>query len=118
MSLRAGFAEIDVSPTKFPVATYFSSSEEIMDPLFAHAAVFDDGATTLALLSFDVVIVKAEYVKRIRDGIASLKSFKFSKSCNSFFISLNSSKGKTTNSFIPFFSKIFGCNASIILSYL
>ena len=78
MELRAGFAEIDISPTKFPVVTYFSSANEVMDPLFAHAAVFDDGTTTLAFLSFDVVIVEVEYVKRIRDGIAALRNIPIS----------------------------------------
>ncbi|MCK5843881.1 MAG: hypothetical protein KAG97_04180, partial [Victivallales bacterium] len=68
MNLHAGFAEIDITPTIFPVMTYLSTAEDVMDPLFAHAAVFDDGRTKLAFLSLDVVIVEAEYADRIRDG--------------------------------------------------
>jgi hypothetical protein len=70
MNLRAGFAETEITPVSFPVRTYFSSATEVMDPLFAHAAVFDDGKTQLAFLSLDVVIVEAEYVARIRKNIA------------------------------------------------
>jgi len=71
MSLRAGFAEMEITPISFPVRTYFSSATEVMDPLFAHAAVFDDGKNKLAFLSLDVVIVEAEYVIEIRKKIAS-----------------------------------------------
>jgi hypothetical protein len=74
MSLRAGFAEIEITPTSFPVRTYFSSATEVMDPFFAHAAVFDDGKTQLAFLSLDVVIVEAEYVLEIRKKIAAQRS--------------------------------------------
>ena len=71
MSLRAGFAEVEISPEYFPVRTYFSSATELMDPLFAHAAVFDDGKTKLAFLSLDVVIVEAEYVIEIRKKVSA-----------------------------------------------
>lgn len=74
MNLQAGFAEIDISPASFPVRTYFSSATEVIDPLFAHAAVFDDGKTQLVFLSFDVVIVEAEYASRIREEISSRKN--------------------------------------------
>lgn len=74
MSLQAGFAEVEISPTSFPVRTYFSSATEVMDPLFAHAAVFDDGKTQLAFLSLDVVIVEAEYVVKIRKEVSIQKN--------------------------------------------
>ena len=71
MSLRAGFAEYDITPTEFPVRTYFSTADSVIDPIYAHAAVFDDGRTIIAFLSLDVVIVEAEYAERIRGGIAA-----------------------------------------------
>ena len=74
MNLRAGFAEIEITPTSFPVRTYFSTVTEILDPLFAHAAVFDDGENKLVFLSIDVVIVEVEYVLEIRKKIAAQRN--------------------------------------------
>jgi hypothetical protein len=74
MNLQAGFAETEITPVSFPVRTYFSSATEVMDPLFAHAAVFDDGKTQLAFLSLDVVIVEAEYVIEIRKKVSAQRS--------------------------------------------
>ena len=71
MNLRVGFAETEITPVSFPVRTYFFSATEAMDPLFAHAAVFDDGKTQLAFLSLDVVIVEVEYVFEIRKKVAA-----------------------------------------------
>lgn len=71
MRLQVGFAEKEITPRTFPVRTYSSSADTVMDPLFAHAAVFDDGKTRLAFLSFDVVIVEVEYVVEIRKKIAA-----------------------------------------------
>jgi len=70
MTLKAGFSEIGITPPVLPVRTYFASADSVMDPLFANAAVFDDGTTIVAFLSLDVVIVEWEYVARIRHGIA------------------------------------------------
>jgi len=64
--MKAGFAQIDISPEYFPIRTYFSQVENIMDPIFAHAAVFDDGKSKFAFLSLDIVIAEWEYVKQIR----------------------------------------------------
>ena len=72
MSLKAAFAEVDISPEYFPVRTYFSSASEVMDPLFAHAVIFDDGLIKLAVLSLDVVIVEAEYAEKIRHKFSTL----------------------------------------------
>ena len=71
MSIEAGFCESDISPNFFPIRTYFSSATEVMDPIFAHAAVYQAGGKILAFLSLDVVIVEWEYVKRIRQQVAS-----------------------------------------------
>ena len=70
MCLQAGFAEADISPQRFPVRTYWSSVDTIIDPLFAHAAVFGDGAGVIAFLSLDVVIVEREYVLKIRERVS------------------------------------------------
>ena len=74
MTLQAGFAEVEITPEYFPVRTYFSSATEVMDPLFAHAAVFYDGKTSMAVLSLDVVIVEVEYVIRIRKKVAAQRN--------------------------------------------
>jgi neutral ceramidase len=70
MTLQAGFHEADISPRSFPARTYWSSADALLDPLFAHAAVFRDDATVIAFLSLDVVIVEREYVERIRERVS------------------------------------------------
>lgn len=70
MCLQAGFARVDITPRQFPVWTYWSLVDAAIDPLFANAAVFRDGTTTIALLSIDVVIVEREYVLKIRKAIS------------------------------------------------
>jgi neutral ceramidase len=55
--LRAGAAEVDVSPQQFPLNMPggFSANmaEGVHDPLYARALVLDDGATQLALVVVD-----------------------------------------------------------------
>ena len=68
---RAGFAEVDVSPIAFPVRTYLGEQDSIDDPIHAHAAVFSDGAETVAVVSVDVVILEWEYVSRIREQVST-----------------------------------------------
>ncbi len=70
MDLQAGFAEADISPRTFPVRTYWSAVDAILDPLFAHAAVFRDDTSVIAFLSLDVVIVEREYVLKIREKVS------------------------------------------------
>jgi len=66
--MRAGFAELDISPARFPVRTYLGRVDRIMDPLYAKAAVFDDGkGGVFAFVSLDVVIVEASYARRIKE---------------------------------------------------
>ncbi|OGV51132.1 MAG: hypothetical protein A2X49_01715 [Lentisphaerae bacterium GWF2_52_8] len=69
MSFKAGFAEIDISPDYFPVRTYMGEVTEIVDPIYAHAAVFSDGKESLAFLSLDIVIIERAYVEKIRAGV-------------------------------------------------
>ncbi len=71
MTLHAGFAKADISPRIFPIRTYLSTAETVLDPLYARAAVFRSGDTTLALLAFDVVIVEWEHVARLRRELAA-----------------------------------------------
>jgi len=66
MSLQAGFAEVDISPKSFPVRTYWSTVDTVIDPLFARAAVFRSGGSMIAFLSLDIVIIEREYVAKIR----------------------------------------------------
>jgi hypothetical protein len=74
MSFQAGFSELDITPEYFPVRTYFSSANEILDPLYVHAAAFSSAGKIIVFISFDVVIVEWEYVERIRKGIAAQRS--------------------------------------------
>lgn len=73
MTIVAGFAEIEITPPKFPVRTYFASANTPLDPLYAHAAVFRHNNTTLAFLSLDVVIVEREYVEKIRCMVSQMR---------------------------------------------
>ncbi len=70
MNLKAGFAEVEINPQTFPARTYWGPVDTVIDPLFAHAAVFHDGASTIAFLSLDVVIVEREYVLAIREQVS------------------------------------------------
>ena len=76
MTIRAGFSQIDITPTQLPVSIYAGSADHVTDPLFACAAVLSDGRVTVAFVSFDVVIVEWEYVRRIRQGIAAQRDIK------------------------------------------
>lgn len=71
--MKAGFAEIDISPEYFPIRTYFGEVNEIIDPLYARAAVFSDGKIPIAFLSLDIVIIEQEYADSIREK-ASLET--------------------------------------------
>jgi hypothetical protein len=70
MSLQAGFSEVEITPQRFPVRTYWTTVESVVDPLYAHAAVFRDATTVIAFLSLDLVIVEREYVERIRRRVS------------------------------------------------
>ncbi|HET7559417.1 MAG TPA: hypothetical protein VFK80_05605, partial [Limnochordia bacterium] len=67
--LRAGFAEIDITP---PLGTEIVGwikrieSRRILDPLYARAAVIESGAKRIALLQLDLCFVPGPLVQRIR----------------------------------------------------
>ncbi|OGV55677.1 MAG: hypothetical protein A2017_03080 [Lentisphaerae bacterium GWF2_44_16] len=68
--MKAGFAEIDISPEYFPIRTYRITPgevNEILDPVYVHAAVFSDGTECIAFLSMDIVIIEQEYADAIRE---------------------------------------------------
>lgn len=69
MRLQAGFHETDISPRTFPVRTYWAPVDRVLDPIFAHAAVFRDDTQVIAFLSLNVVIVEREYVLKIRERV-------------------------------------------------
>jgi len=71
--LRAGIAEIDVSPplgvqlVGYP--TVIRNNTGIHDPLFADCLVLDDGKTRIALVTSDIVGLSKEYVRRLRAAV-------------------------------------------------
>ncbi|MHB8972751.1 MAG: LamG-like jellyroll fold domain-containing protein [Pirellulaceae bacterium] len=63
---RAGAAEVNVSPDKFPVIVsggfLQGRGDQLNDPLFARALVLDDGATRLAIVVVDTLMMPRELV--------------------------------------------------------
>jgi len=70
MSLLSGFSETDITPLEYPIRTYMNTVETFLDPLFAHAAVFQNNETTIILISLDIVIIEWQYVEIIRQKIS------------------------------------------------
>ena len=70
-NIRAGFAEVDICPQRFPARIYWGSTDKVLDPIYVKAAVFATGASKVVMLSFDVVIVEWEYVQALRQGVAA-----------------------------------------------
>ncbi|MCP3965691.1 MAG: hypothetical protein GY750_15150 [Lentisphaerae bacterium] len=68
--MKAGFKQVDISPVYFPIRTYLGAVNEIVDPIFANAAVFDNGIKKIVLISLDIVIIEWEYADRIRKGVS------------------------------------------------
>jgi len=64
--MQAAFFETDITPTYFPIRTYMREVTEVIDPLYARAAAFQDAGTLFAMVALDVVIVEAGIVARIR----------------------------------------------------
>jgi len=70
--LKAGFSKIDITP---PVECYLQGhfdvrmAKKIHDPLFAKAAVFDDGKNKICIVSCDLVGMEKEEVKLARELI-------------------------------------------------
>ena len=77
--LLAGFAEIDISP---PLGTQIAGdigrprpTEEIREPIFCRAAVFEQEDRRLCLLVLDVLGISHERSDQIRDGVAERLGF-------------------------------------------
>ncbi len=72
--LRAGAAEVDITPKQFPLNMpgLFTTRmvERVHDPLYARALVLDDGQTTLALVVVDNIGVAQETCDEAK-GVAS-----------------------------------------------
>lgn len=70
--LRAGFAEVDITP---PVGVRKCGwnnklhSTSVRDPLFARVAVLEAGAGRIALVSLDLLFVHREETAAIREGV-------------------------------------------------
>jgi hypothetical protein len=63
---RAGAAEINISPDKFPVIVsggfLQGRGDQLNDPLFARALILDDGTTRLAMVVVDTLMMPRELV--------------------------------------------------------
>ena len=73
MAMRVGFAEADITP---PVGTHKIGwivdivSEQVLDPLYARAAVIESGGETIGFVQLDLLCILAEDVAEIRRRIA------------------------------------------------
>ncbi len=71
--LKAGFATVDITP---PVGTPIGgnyrddyASRGVHDPLCAHCMVADDGEHQVAIVSADLLGVRADMVRRVRESV-------------------------------------------------
>jgi neutral ceramidase len=78
MSLRAGFAEIEITP---PVGTLKAGwiveivSEYVLDPLHARAALFESGGERLAFVQLDLLSIRWTQVNDIRRRVEARYGF-------------------------------------------
>lgn len=76
--MRAGFAEIDITP---PVGTHKIGwlkdivSDHVLDPLLARAAVMESGDNRVAFVQLDTLCAPASLVAKIREGISAKHAF-------------------------------------------
>ncbi len=71
-TLRVGTAAVNIDPpTGTPMAGYYHArgSESVLDPLYAKAAVFDDGKTQIALIGCDLIGIPAFVMTAARSEI-------------------------------------------------
>lgn len=72
--VHAGFAAVEITP---PMGTHLAGSgagihrpaQTVLDPLYARAAVFSSGETTLCLTEVDAAIISSEYAEKIASGV-------------------------------------------------
>ncbi|MDY0165846.1 MAG: hypothetical protein RBS80_04835 [Thermoguttaceae bacterium] len=73
-TLRAGIASVDITPEKFPVLVsggFLSrSANKVNDRLFARCLVLDDGATKVAMIVADTIVVPNEIQAAVRAAAA------------------------------------------------
>jgi len=73
-TLRAGTAQVDITPQKFPVLVcggFLSrSASRVNDPLFARCLVLDDGATKLVLMVADTIAIPNSIDEEVRTAAA------------------------------------------------
>ena len=78
MTFKAGFAEADITP---PLGTHKIGwikdivSDEVLDPLFARAAVFESGDARLGIVQLDTLCAPASLVAGIREAVAAEHGF-------------------------------------------
>jgi len=78
MTFKAGFAEVDITP---PLGTHKIGwikdivSDEVLDPLFARAAVLDSGDVRLGIVQLDTLCAPAPLVADIRKAITTEHAF-------------------------------------------
>ncbi|MBI2302092.1 MAG: neutral/alkaline non-lysosomal ceramidase N-terminal domain-containing protein [Armatimonadetes bacterium] len=74
MALRAGFAQVDITP---PLGTHIIGwlravvGEQVLDPLYARVAVLESGGQTIAFVQLDTLSVRWTQVNDVRQRIAA-----------------------------------------------
>jgi neutral ceramidase len=78
MALRAGFAEVDITP---PVGTQIIGwlavvvSQRVLDPLYARAAVFETDTGRIGFIQLDTLSIRWRQVQAIREQISAQFGF-------------------------------------------
>ena len=78
MPLRAGFAEVDITP---PIGTHKVGwlkdivIDKILDPLFARVAVFESGDAKVAFVALDTLSIRWTQVSEIRQRLRDKYGF-------------------------------------------
>jgi hypothetical protein len=78
MPLRAGFAEMDITPPLgTPIIGWLAvvRSREALDPLYARAAVFESDRARIAFIQLDTLSIRWKQVEEIRRRVAQTYGF-------------------------------------------
>lgn len=67
--LEAGFSQIDITPSHFPVGTYMGTAEAALDPLGAQVAAVRNGGEILLIASINVVILDPDVIARLGQAV-------------------------------------------------